>query len=304
MGTLNINWKSFVLTAVLIGLGLGWHTDVQAQRKRIRGFWDIPKQEEYSDSYLFYIGMTAPTYSYAHYFIEKNPNWNTLNVELPDGNFSQFSSINTTFGHELGLGIPLRVRINNNTSFITGVSALIYRGRNANNNNSKSAGVSLEYEFNHSTATMIGSEQGASKENFSKLFFPFHFKLASDYKHFSQNSPNPYRLYLVGGGNFNKILTKYSYNNMENFDKIDPPIILKPSYWDIEAGMGIDVYFPYFKMSLETSFSQSIGNILDHNRHQEIQNHFTANGKNKPNPYMDAISKLGIRGWQFRIIFE
>lgn len=157
-----------------------------------------------------------------------------------------------------------------------------------------------------------GDEKDGS--NFSTLEIPFHAKLRSDYKYFNSSSNSNlslYRLYLIGGGKLSRHLyvNKY-YQNMKNFDKIDPPLVVKPLYYNMEFGLGLDLYFKYFKLSPEFRFSQSLGNLLDHTRSRKLDNDRKITDINGniitgvPNPYMNALDRLGIRSFQFSIILE
>jgi hypothetical protein len=64
---------------------------------------------------------------------------------------------------------------------------------------------------------------------------------------------------------------------------------LKPDFLSYEFGLGVDIYFEYFKMSTEIKWSQSIGNMLS---------------KKDVNAFNTPIDKLLLRSVQFSLIFE
>ena len=65
----------------------------------------------------------------------------------------------------------------------------------------------------------------------------------------------------------------------------------KRGYFSYEAGLGVELYLEYFKMTPEIKFSQSLHNILG-KPHQE------------PNPFHSPIDKMFLRSIQFSLFFE
>jgi len=71
------------------------------------------------------------------------------------------------------------------------------------------------------------------------------------------------------------------------------PLIVKPSFISWEAGLGVEIYFTYFKMSPELKFSQSLSSILDHH-----------NVLAQDNQFMAPLDKAFLRNIKFSIIFQ
>lgn len=299
--------RSWIVVLFLFAFFLGPVLEAQAQTT-IRGFWKGfgKNKEEYDDDLQLYVGMTVPHISRSNFIINKKQNWNEIDINLFDQTTERFSSISSLPGYEIGIGIPVRYKVNTNLSLTTGFNFMFeagsYRTINGDRQN-PFPGSRLIYKYQnysdpdyYSTRMMAGNEDKG--HNFSTMEIPLDVKLYSAPKYFQPTSSNPYKLYLVAGikqvWNWN---AKKYYKNTTNTDIHDPPVIVKSNYRVWEAGLGIDLYFTYFKMSPEIRFSQSLSNLID-------ENHPKATDINWPNPYMAAIDKLSLRKVQFRLILE
>jgi hypothetical protein len=82
--------------------------------------------------------------------------------------------------------------------------------------------------------------------------FPLELKYKSE-RHWNT------RFYVIAG-------VKYTYDLSSNKDAprslVDPVVALKPNSFSYEFGVGMDLYFPFFKLSPELKFSQSFHNVL------------------------------------------
>jgi hypothetical protein len=110
---------------------------------------------------------------------------------------------------------------------------------------------------------------------------PLGVKIKSDQR-------DNFRVYLLAG-------MKYSVNivsKKKTDDSSNPPLdkLLKMNdrALSYEAGIGLDLYFPYFKMSPELKFSQSVNNIM----------------KRGNDPYSYPIDKLFLHSLQFSLFFQ
>ena len=69
-----------------------------------------------------------------------------------------------------------------------------------------------------------------------------------------------YRPYLVGGASYKL--------DVQAPDRLDPDnnimVSLKPGFFSLEMGAGIDFYLPYFKFATELKFSMGLQDILNH----------------------------------------
>jgi hypothetical protein len=90
------------------------------------------------------------------------------------------------------------------------------------------------------------------------------------------------RAYMLGG-------LKYSFDiaSRKNVDKLKD-LTFKRNYLSYEAGLGMDFYFEWFKVSPEFKVSYSLKDILNH----------------QGNPFNTPIEKAKLRSFTFSLIFE
>lgn len=104
----------------------------------------------------------------------------------------------------------------------------------------------IEYDFKDSTQFKSVEVESAY------IDLPLLFK----YK--SQRHKN-WRVYVIGG-------IKFTYDLASNIDAPrslnDPIVALQPFSYSYEFGVGMDLFFPLFKLSPEIKFGQSINNVL------------------------------------------
>ncbi len=145
------------------------------------------------------------------------------------------------------------------------------------------AGNSINYSYSNPVNVISGDDEIFSKRvRASLLELPLTFKFKSDRR-------ENYRVYLLGGGKYSRnIIPKKRIDDSDSLPK-EKLVKLKPDFLSYEFGLGVDIYFEYFKMSPEVKWSQSIGNVL---------NSSGVNAFNTP------IDKLLLRSVQFSLIFE
>lgn len=138
--------------------------------------------------------------------------------------------------------------------------------------------VSAIYEFDDPAYTVQKKVQATFVD------LPLGFKLKS-------NRLNNYRAYIIAGA-------KYSMDIVSRKKKDDSALISSEKYlksipnalW-YEAGLGLDIYFEWFKLSPEIKFSQTAKSVLlDKDRLE--------------NPYIAPIDKMFLRNFQFSLFFE
>jgi hypothetical protein len=99
---------------------------------------------------------------------------------------------------------------------------------------------------------------------------------------------NNVRPYVITGLNFRyDLAAKKEYDDRNNVY-----LRLKRPDWYYEAGAGLDIYLPYFKLSVELKMSNGIGNIIVNDpapRHPEFKN---------------AIEKMKSQIWTIAFHFE
>lgn len=85
---------------------------------------------------------------------------------------------------------------------------------------------------------------------------PLGVKLKSDRR-------GNFRAYMIAGGKYSRnIVSKKKLDDSEMVDE-EKFIANKRGFFSYEAGIGLDFYFEYFKMSPEIKFSQSFNSVLD-----------------------------------------
>jgi hypothetical protein len=112
--------------------------------------------------------------------------------------------------------------------------------------------------------------------------FPLDFKVKSDRR-------KNYRAYLVGGLKYSMDVTSAKKTSNEGKSAIDMVIQNRKNFLSYQAGLGLDLYFEYFKMSPEIKYSASFNNLL------------------KPeanNLYSRPLDKLMLRNVTFSLFFE
>lgn len=247
--------------------------------------------EEYDETIKFKIGIYLGGVN-SNYVFDKNEEW--YNEGIPSGDtpdIGTFSDINSIAGHGFSLGIPFDYRFNPHLNLSLTPGFLI-----GTQHKLKFEGVGGSEPFTYRFHQQSGT-------NFPVFELPLHMKIRSEKKYMGQSS-NPYTLYLLGGAKYSNLLGVKGYYNTTrttgpDFEPNHPdqPIIVNKDYFSYEIGLGLDIYFTYFKFSPKIRFSQSLGNLMDKNRTFP-----TAPGYQ--NPFMNAIDRLSLRSLQISLIFE
>lgn len=111
---------------------------------------------------------------------------------------------------------------------------------------------------------------------------PIGFKLKSDRR-------NNFRAYMIGGAKYSMDISSKKKTNDDPNSALEKFLKNKRSFFSYEAGLGMDLYFEYFKMSPEIKLSYSINSILDNS---------------KPSAFSQPIDKLMLRHVTFSLFFE
>lgn len=207
-------------------------------------------------------------YVAAEYKILKAAEWRGPFVDLNDGTPmipSQLMSLSSpvTQGFALGFVSDYKLAGNANVRFTPG---LVF------------SDISANYEFEDPTFSVQKKVQATFVD------LPIGIKLKS-------NRLNNYRAYIIAGA-------KYSMDIVSKKKKDDSSLIASEKYlksvpnslW-YEAGLGLDIYFEWFKLSPEIKFSQTTKSVLlDRDRVE--------------NPYIAPIDKMFLRNFQFSLFFE
>lgn len=169
----------------------------------------------------------------------------------------------------VGLGLLADLRLGNNTNLRFSPSILF-------------VDKLIDYSYIDSINVVSGNPNIPSKDvKASLLELPLTFKFKSDRR-------KNYGVYLLGGGKYSQnVVPKSKQENGPNPG--EESVRLKPGFFSYELGLGVDIYFEYFKMSPEIKWSQSFGNVLD---------------KSELNAFNTPIDKILLRSIQFSLIFE
>ncbi len=207
-------------------------------------------------------------YVAAEYKILKTAEWRGPFVDLNDGTPmipSKLMSLSSPVsqGFALGFVSDYKLAENANVRFTPG---LVF------------SDISAIYEFEDPTYSVQKKVQATFVD------LPIGIKLKS-------NRLNNYRAYIIAGA-------KYSMDIVSKKKKDDSSLIASEKYlksvpnslW-YEAGLGLDIYFEWFKLSPEIKFSQTTKSVLlDKDRVE--------------NPYIAPIDKMFLRNLQFSLFFE
>jgi len=267
-----------------IGVGLFFFVlSAQAQRH-----WGMPFSGLYDENEILHLGFFF-TYQTSYYKATKKNGWENSDGGVPGQQLTRITTPGAMGG--LGFGIPVDVRLGGNTHFILKPTYLIFANQAVEYTFFEEAtGTYTTIKKYHKEDLQRDNTSGLDK-NFFAFEMPILLKFKSDMKKIY--GQDKYRGYLVGGAKFSRNIgrNKY-YDHLTENPPAYMPLIVKPYYFSYEAGVGVDLFFDYFKMSAELKWSQSMNSILDKKWNA------------KPNPYMEPLDKLLLRSIQFSLIFE
>ena len=203
-------------------------------------------------------------YISSEYKIIKKPNWRDAFLDPIDGTVVKpdLYSISSPTSPGFGLGFVSNIRMGKNADFRF-TPALIFADRFLNYDYEDP----LEFKQQKVQSTLID--------------FPFGIKIKSDRR-------KNFRAYVLGGAKYSiDIVSKKKTNDegnilSEKFVKNSRNIL-----W-YEAGIGLDLYFEFFKLSPEIKLSNTFKSVLSPEVH----------------PYSDPLDKLFLRNLQFSLFFE
>ena len=112
--------------------------------------------------------------------------------------------------------------------------------------------------------------------------FPLGFKLKSDRR-------KNFRAYMIGGLKYSMDITSAKKRSNDGRTALEMLLQNKKNFVSYEAGLGLDLYFEYFKMSPEIKYSSTFNSILE---------------RDNNNPYSTPLNKLMLRHVTFSLFFE
>lgn len=133
----------------------------------------------------------------------------------------------------------------------------------------------LRFDYRLQDETLVKTVQSTFVD------LPLGVKLKSDRR-------KNFRAYMIAGGKYSRNII--SKKKLDDTDLVDAEKLVanKRGFFSYEAGVGIDFYFEYFKMSPEIKFSQSFNSVLDR----------------RNNSFDRALDKLYHKGIQISLFFE
>jgi hypothetical protein len=144
----------------------------------------------------------------------------------------------------------------------------------------------LEYEYKDNNGNPLLTKAGINFNNTleqqvqtTMVEFPLSMKLKSD-------RLGNFRAYLIGGVKYSMLISSKKQNVYAS--PVDKLVKNVNSFASYEAGIGVDIYFEYFKFSPEFKMSNSFKNILVPENH----------------PYSRPIDKLFLHTIMFSLYFE
>lgn len=292
----------FYLGFIISGLFLFQSIELYGQENKIRLFYDArgKNKEYYDDGLKLYIGITGGI-NYSNFALKYKDNFNNTSYLDREGkNSIKMTSIENIGGPEAKIGLILRYRLNDYVSLESGITINFPIG-------GQKFGQRLNYHFDdNSSLIRMQKNTGEISSNFKATELPLQAKLYSDHKYFGQFSEETYKFYLFTGVSYiTNYKSKVHKNDINNYSTYIPSMTFKNSYFMFNGGVGFSVYTKYTKFSIQANYHENITeNLLNFKEFNKIQSTLISNGQNFPNPYMDAISKLGTRGWKLSIILE
>ena len=262
-----------------------------AQGQRILSF---PFSAKYDEEAAIAIGMQY-NFGFQSYQINLKNNWQSAYpIDYPEDDIAylgELRSISSRTSHLISVGIPIDVRAHANLYFNTTPSFVFANGLGIKYQSLDPQIADITRQQKHIVSSNIGS-------GFNAFEIPFTIKYRSDEKKVNRQSDYRYRGYLIAGARltkwaglqkeFNKI------QGLKNSNQAYPDNLIHHSqYLSWEAGMGVDIFFPYFRISPELKFNQSFGNVLDVN-HSLAQN----------NKFMAPIERAYIRNIYLSLTFQ
>lgn len=211
-------------------------------------------------------------YIVSEYKITKNKNWREP-FRDPETNqlvTDQLNAVSSPTSPGFGIGFVVNANLQKNID-LRFTPSLVFNDR------------LVRYDYIPTPSDPIFTHERTleKKVQATMVDFPVGFKLKSD-------RLMNFRAYMLGGLKYSIDLASSKKTNDVNASAIDKLIKNKKSFLSYEAGLGMDIYFEYFKMSPEVKVSYSFNDILKHDI----------------NPYANPIEKAKLRHFTFSLFFE
>lgn len=211
----------------------------------------------------------------SEYKVLKKPDWGDQYYDLtqdpPSLVHDGFRYINAEDKIGYGLGFVVNKRVSSHADLRL-TPTLVFNDR------------ILHYQFK-TNQTIGGEPERSAREQVVQttvIDFPLGFKLKSDRR-------KNFRAYMIGGLKYSMDITSAKKRSNDGKTSMEMLLQNKKNFLSYEAGLGMDLYFEYFKMSPEIKYSSSFNSILEHDNN---------------NPYSNPLNKLMLRHVTFSLFFE
>lgn len=214
-------------------------------------------------------------YVSSEYKILKNLDWKNVDLnrwELRSDVPAGLSSISSKPSAGFGIGFVINQKIHENID-VRLTPILVFNDR------------ILNYRFEEPPGAGLGQAPIDVQKKLETTFvdFPLSLKIKS-------NRRNNFRAYMMGGVKYTSdISSKKKSDNNNVTDPLEKFVNNRRNFFSYEAGLGMDLYFEYFKMSPEIKLSYSFDSV----KKNEVLHVFS-------NP----IDKLMLRHVTFSLFFE
>lgn len=249
----------------------------------------LPFSSSYDEEAMVLIGIQY-NYISPRYQLELKKDWHQVATPEDPNSITylgDLKSVKSTPSTGFSVAIPVDIRTSDNLYFTFNPSFVFFNNLNVTYESTDPNVAPIIRKHRHGINTNDGT-------NFNSFDFPIALKFRSDEK-ILKNKFNRYRVYMLAGARYTRwIGVNEQHDSWKNeTNEIPAALILKPGYLSWEAGLGIDIFFPYFKMSPEIKFNQSINNVFD------MKSSLSQNNK-----FMAPIEKGMIRNIYLSLTFQ
>lgn len=225
------------------------------------------------------------SYQFSHYIPELKDDWQEFAQLLPgyelQGIYPDAGMGGLSFGIPIDYSINERFDLSFRPSYtVFSRHALRYRFVDANGQ------TNMVEKWQRSDS----QQADQLNKNFIHMDLPLLLRFKSAFKRVAHE--DRIRAYILGGGRYTRFISRAAYYQQLDQAAEAMPLTVKPGYFAVEAGVGFEVYFNYFKMSPEIKWIQSVGDLL------------MADHAFNANPFTAPINRLNVRSVQLSLIFQ
>ena len=259
--------KIFIINFIILFLSAHF---VQAQKEKII---NLPNFDKRKIHFGYYLGVNNFGFN-TKYWSQVDPN-SPINPIPPEDNPDMFIDVESKLGFNIGFVIDYRLHKNINLRFEPGLRS---------NTKTLTFRNVYYYEGYEGTTDNIREVSG------TYLHLPFLLK-------FSTNRLNNIRPYVIGGVSYDY---NFSSNEKNPDDNYDLEFRMTTNNFMYEVGVGIDIYFDFFKFTPSIRGMFAINNeLVPDNVHD-----YSDTGRPYSSPWTGPVEFLGTNGVFLNLTFE